>query len=831
MSKKHRARKALPATQPSRRPDAEFSRAMNAVRSYYSNAVAWGTNLLTDARDEYSLDDVSAARLYAVSVTAWACANFRAGVESGIPPQVVDASGAVVGIDDNPVAWFVENAIDLLFHISLSVLIWGKFYLRKVNNRRGLPTRLEWLSPLDVSPITDFQTGEFRGFRVRGHDNIIPREQMIVALTFDPLNDFDGVSAYEVALRQIVGDRELMRFAQKYFQDGTMLGGMLTYEGDLGDEDYKRVKAEFEQFKGSQNAFRTFVAGGGLAKFDYKPMQPAPVDLAMTELKDILRADTCAAFGVNPVLIGVGDAKDPLSAQSTYDQIHDRFTIVHAVPRVRWIFEALNAQWLRPDFALWGDLRLEPDLSEITAVSKATPDRSTAAIGNAGRIWTLDEARDYTGRGKIPFPAIQLNPDWAIQAWQQGALQHGEYRAALGYKPDPTVQGYIWQVDPRASGQQSTLSFNVPHSAPPELPPSPPQRALPASTDALPVEIIPQTPIRADPITTKAMLYELDNWQKKIAHKGLTAAFEMKHLTDPVVSFVRSELAGLWNPKAVFAEARSAVRLGHEPRPLGATPEDAAAYWREFDGLQHDMAAAWLTYQRTVSERLFDAVLNQPGTVDLDKPFADAHGALLTAWIGTPDKPGDLSKLMLAGMQAGQRSLENEVAANPKKPRADLALAFDVNWHMASAQALDFVRSYSLNLITRIDDTTREGIRTAVDKYIAEGLSRDDLRDMIAQTLVPPGGEADAAIRARATLIGDSESMNAFRTGARNRWQNAGVQESEWMTVRDDKVCAVCRNLYHTRARIGEGFHSSVTGKTYTGLAHPGDRCFERPIT
>ena len=55
---------------PSRDP--KFDRAVSSVRNFYSNAVAWGTNLLNDARDEYSIDDVTAARLYAIEVTSWA---------------------------------------------------------------------------------------------------------------------------------------------------------------------------------------------------------------------------------------------------------------------------------------------------------------------------------------------------------------------------------------------------------------------------------------------------------------------------------------------------------------------------------------------------------------------------------------------------------------------------------------------------------------------------------------------------------------------------------------------------------------------------------------
>ena len=977
---------------PAGKYDSKFEEGMEATRSFYSNAVAWGTDLLTDARDEYSIDDATAARLYAITVTAWICANFRADTESGIPPIVVDDNKKPVPIDDNPLIWFVENHAALMFKISISLLIWGKFYLRKVYNARGFPTRLEWLNPLDVSPAIDYENDRFLGFRVRGRDNMVPPEQMIVDMTFDPLNDFDGVSAYEVAMRQIIGNRELVRFGQKYFQEGTMLGGMLTYEGDLDDEDYKRVKAEFQQFKGSQNAFRTFVAGGGMAKFNYQAMQPNPVDLAMPDFKAMLDGDTCRAFGVNPILVGIGDAKDPLSANNTYQQVENKFVEKTALPRVKWIYESLDRNWLKANFASWGNYRLIADESEIMSVGKAQPERSTMAVANVGRIWTTDEGRDFTGKPPLPFPAIQINPDWAMAVYREGGITHDQFRQAIGLEPDPRVKGYIWEVDPRVQAValpnppknlslpqyveplslpartvsacyvilllannprllevqnalraqypamdwtpakdfhvtlvhapiapnlemvksvlprsinsvaltagpvetfpthdgkqpvilrvapdqtlvalQSGLSASFkslglelsPYSDPAKWQPHitlgyieagqpAPQwdRVVTIASDTMvcsienggsfqsiavtrqrpdekiiPVEVLPSPPMRSDPLLTKARLFELDNWQKKVGRKGIGAAFDTQHLPEPVAQYVRSELAGLWNPKSVFNEAKRAVRQGVDPRPQGATPEDAQDYWRDFDALQVDMGAAFTDYLRAVSGELFNDVVERR-QVDMDAIFNKSHASLSSAWVGDLTQPGPLLAIILAGIKAGDRSLQKEMAANPLKPRA-----FDVgiSWDLLSQNALTFAHNYSFDLIRRIDDTTRDSIRGAVEQQITEGFGQDQLRDLISQILVPPGGEVTDAIRTRAGAIADTESDRAFNEGAFQRWRDAGVTEATWMTVRDDKVCPICRRLHGQTARISDGWYSSVTGQRYTSSAHTRDRCFRRP--
>src|SRR5579859_2498999 len=107
--------------------DQQFTRAVDSVRSFYSNAVAWSTNLLTDARDEYSIDDATAARLYGINVTSWACANFRAMAESGIRAKLIDETEEDIDVEDNPINWFFDNYFFLMFRVSISMQIWGKF--------------------------------------------------------------------------------------------------------------------------------------------------------------------------------------------------------------------------------------------------------------------------------------------------------------------------------------------------------------------------------------------------------------------------------------------------------------------------------------------------------------------------------------------------------------------------------------------------------------------------------------------------------------------------------------------------------------------------------
>jgi hypothetical protein len=91
---------------------------------------------------------------------------------------------------------------------------------------------------------------------------------------------------------------------------------------------------------------------------------------------------------------------------------------------------------------------------------------------------------------------------------------------------------------------------------------------------------------------------------------------------------------------------------------------------------------------------------------------------------------------------------------------------------------------------------------------------------------------------ARAELIAQTEAIRVFNEGAFERWTQVGVTRAVWQTVRDSFVCPVCRRLHGTVAEIetgwthpgGTGDEARYEGQTYRDSAHPGCRCFRRPL-
>jgi HK97 family phage portal protein len=972
------------------------------MRSFVKNAVRW-SNDFSRGYGSTDYDDVTLAEAFAVSVTAWACASKSATILSSIPLQAKRGRDVVHTAATD---WALECSIKLLTRIQMSLLIWGRYYLRKRRNEHGYVPMLEWLNPLDVTEVVDQWTQQPKEYLVARRLHPVPASEMIVGRLFNPLNDLDGISAYELAMKNIEADKSLVEYAGAFFFNSARPDGMLSYEGDLTDDEYTEAKENWKIFKGVRNAFKTFITGAALAKWSWQSFSSPPADLAMPELKNLLRSDTCSAFDVHPALIGIGTTSDPLSAQGTYEQIRLAHIQDNSIPRLRFILEGLNSQWLKEYDET---ICLEPDLSEFTVATLATPERSTVAQGNyTVGLWGVNDGRKYTGHEPLTGH-LDRNPTQPIAAWNAGGLRHGEFRAALGLEPDPMVKGYIWDVDPRAKGAPPSpgLPFGMSY---PQLPapsnqpsqsvevkslPEPAQsvavatpekrmvdyatpEALPTQEccvmlslsnhpvlcaiqsilkeqypavqwsdpasfhvtmvyasrvtdlgivrDVLPKSINPVTfevgPIRTfdektdgvpvylavtAPDTLLAMqcslattfktlgfelseysapecwvphvtlgyvkagypvpiyddraqvtadkmecsievgeryetvyitrskeaqaaqLRELSLWRDKVRSKGATAKFTAEYLPENVAVWVRERLAEAWPATDVFDAARSWVREGDPPVAMGASAEDAEDYWRNYDELKADMGAAWINYQRQISAALFTQVVDNPQLSIPDTAFDRYHADLLDQWVGTEDNPGILSKLMIAGMAAGDVMLQREKGLPPGETRALTAL---VDWTMINREAVTFARSYGFDLIKGIDDTTRSDIGNVVSAWLESGSARELLHAALQDILIADGTTPNERVQARAALIGDEESMNAYDTGALRRWTLAGVDEGTWQTVRQGPphpVCNICAPMHGQVAKLSEGWYSPTTGQRYKKRAHIKCRCFKKP--
>ncbi len=247
------------------------------------------------------------------------------------------------------------------------LLIAGNSYLEAVGPEGRPPRELFSLRPDRMKVIAGAKglplgyrfevEGKAREWRV---DPLTGRAGVLHLKTFNPLDDWYGLSAVEPAAFSIDQHNEAGKWNQALLQNGARPSGALVFEGELSDEQWSHLREEFaEKYEGAGNAGRPLLLEGGLK---WEAMGHTPKDMDFTNAKHTAARDIAIAFGVPPQLLGIpGD--------NTYANFREaRVALWEStiVPLVAHIAEELN-NWLAPAFG--HGLELAPDLDEVPALA------------------------------------------------------------------------------------------------------------------------------------------------------------------------------------------------------------------------------------------------------------------------------------------------------------------------------------------------------------------------------------------------------------------------------------------------------------------------------
>ncbi len=151
-----------------------------------------------------------------------------------------------------------------------------------------------------------------------------------------------------------------------------------------------------------------------------------------------------------------------------------------------------------------------------------------------------------------------------------------------------------------------------------------------------------------------------------------------------------------------------------------------------------------------------------------------------------------------------------------------LGIAFD--YTMVNNRARAWARQYSYELVRGIDDTTKQGVQQAVERWYANREPITALR----RDLEPLFGAR------RAKLIAQTETTRAASEGLRAGYRESGVVTGMvFRTVNDERVCAHCGSLDGTVVPLEGSFYDALTPELQATLrrrfdvppVHPGCRC------
>lgn len=316
-----------------------------------------------------------------------------------------------------------ENKMSFLHTASTDYLLYGEFYIERVENGFGQNKSLEWLNPLGVQ--VDYHSGQIDYFRYGWNMEYIniPSERVAYLHNRNPSNDFVGLPIALTVLDEINIARNLDRFLRDHFANNARPGMILTpvdVEHRMSNTDYTNLLNKVrEQLKGVGGQYSTMVMQEPLTATTFE--QP---DIAKnTALNEAQSQAIFDAFGVPQAMRGNTNT----SPYKTDDGLIQRFYLDTVLPLAHLLQRYINGQ-IMPFFDDGGLTIFEFDTSPFDTVTEA--DMLEAQVtdiqvqGTLIDLFTAAEKQEidpddnlkglYMVQG-IPVPASELPSYWEKQ--------------------------------------------------------------------------------------------------------------------------------------------------------------------------------------------------------------------------------------------------------------------------------------------------------------------------------------------------------------------------------------------------------------------------------
>lgn len=318
--------------------------------------------------------------------------------------------------------------------IVMAVLLAGNSYTRILRDGDGNVVALRNLDPTRMEPRLNDQ-----GFVEFVFDNtrVIPGEDVIHITDIRRAGSVKGDSRVD-QLKDVLGiSRALDEWSARYFGQGTVSSGIISYPGDMTEEQATRLKEQFEKnSRGMRNAHRPNVLTGG-AK--YERMSDDAQQAQLTEAKIFAVEEICRVFKLQPSMLGsqVPGAR----AYASQEQDAIQFVTLTLRPLVFKIEEAFG-RLLRPisptaflRFNMEGLLR-----GDIQARYAAYSQGVQAGFLSINDIHRLEDMRPIKGGDVYRVPLSHVDLDAANIVEQDKRIGMAVRLINVGFEPGEVLE-------------------------------------------------------------------------------------------------------------------------------------------------------------------------------------------------------------------------------------------------------------------------------------------------------------------------------------------------------------------------------------------------------
>lgn len=251
-----------------------------------------------DSRGTRVIDAERAARI----ATVHACWKVLSESVAQLPLHLYRKSGARREIaSDHPLDTFFSwrpgprlTPFEVMEHTVVPMCASGRGVWQKIVSRKGelldlQQLHVELLKPLPPNGML------FEYQRTPTERVTLGRDELWIS------DYFLGLSPLALMMRQLGQAQALDEHAENYFDNGTVLGGVLKWPGKLEPEEKERLLSKWNaQHQGSRNAFRVGLLSGGL---DFTPYSVKNTEAQFLESRRFSKEEIAAVYRVPPHMV------------------------------------------------------------------------------------------------------------------------------------------------------------------------------------------------------------------------------------------------------------------------------------------------------------------------------------------------------------------------------------------------------------------------------------------------------------------------------------------------------------------------------------------------
>lgn len=347
---------------------------------------------------------------YIKNVIAYRCVSMIARQSSFVPIKVykIKQNGEKVFQKNHQINEILtkpnisQNYTDFMEMVYSSLLISGNAYIAiqkgSFNNIKGL----EVLRADRISILKDSRNNIFYRYKDEsGNANDYKKDSstgfsdILHIKMFNPLNDYYGLSPFEVAIYPIDQHNESSKYNKSLLQNCARPSGAIIFNPPensmsnvLTDEQYQRLQEQInENFL--KNTGKPILLEGGL---DWKEMSISPRDMDFIECRNMAAREIALAFGIPPQLLGI-------KGDSTYNNMMEarlalwEQTIIPFINFVTNAFEDFFSQHFKEK------VNIDFDMDSVATLSSKRDSEWSKIV--SATFMTINEKRQFVGLDPI----------------------------------------------------------------------------------------------------------------------------------------------------------------------------------------------------------------------------------------------------------------------------------------------------------------------------------------------------------------------------------------------------------------------------------------------